>query len=653
MASRPFATPAASVRRFYDSDTGRYVTWSERNRVYVDDRGQVVPSGRVREVAPQTTQNVGGRDEASRSAPRRAGDDQPRQGTSNDKGKQPARQDERHSDPRQPPANSESRRERNTNQSSQNVVKSKSAGRNEKESSGRERSGPEQANRRPSDDRVARQAAQSTGQQRSDQDSRIGNVVSSNTVASNNPQQPVVRFQSPNTAADSTRTPLSSILSGDSRPRVFTATDPVTGAITYWEVTAYQLSDNTTGSQRSFKRIRASNGNTPPNRTRGQRDARTLEANFAPGTVVEAKVVTPPHPALSTVTRFTPIPNPSQSLLRSRYFVIVEQRRDSFLAVAIKTYSFQGVAAEGVTKAHHAIIYTQSGKHKQRGPHPGGPPEPTPAEMPRQLPGGHLESGMQNPPIRVKQVDLTKKLDPMSRVDYTDRWEFDYGVSHIRVWGQVHRDSRAEFRLQYEGVWAAIYRSATGPMPPLPGSITLPLRQYPGGGAGIHDQRGPGTGKSARSNAVAAPSRDPRTSAPRTPAAAVSGTPAFQVPIHARPNSGPITEKQCTALLQQYRDHAVMVGFTPPSAASATIQQLASDSRARANFLTQVMDWWHQEAVQRQARQQPALNTEAVQRQIRPQPLPARQGRGISSSESSEYTDDEDEEYYHDRPSKK
>ena len=126
----------------------------------------------------------------------------------------------------------------------------------------------------------------------------------------------------------------------------------------------------------------------------------------------------------------------------------------------IKTYNGLGVAAPGVTKAHHAIVYTA--RHT---------PQPTPAELPRRLPNGNVEPGMQPHPIRIVPTNSEFALDPMSRLDFSDVYSFNDNVSNIRLVGAVHRDWMSTLNIEYQTVWATILRhpgrdsqsSATGP----------------------------------------------------------------------------------------------------------------------------------------------------------------------------------------------
>jgi hypothetical protein len=204
---------------------------------------------------------------------------------------------------------------------------------------------------------------------------------------------------------------------------------------------------------------------------------------------------------------------------------------------AIKTYNGQGVAAASVIKSHHAIIYT------------GEKPELIPEEYPRRMPNGQPENGVLPQAIRVETYDRGNALDPMARLDYGDRYLFDYGVPNIRLWGRVHSDFQAALFVQYTQVWAAIQRAVQGVVPT------------------------PGAAPTAQSTTTEVP--PPRID----PTAA---------------DSGPISDEAMEAILRQYREHAERNNLHWPSQRlnAAQIHGLAVDSARRALHLRRIRDGW-------------------------------------------------------------
>ena len=198
------------------------------------------------------------------------------------------------------------------------------------------------------------------------------------------------------------------------------------------------------------------------------------------------------------------------------------------------------MGAPGVIKSHHAIIYTS---------------QPRPAlvsEQPQRLQNGLPESGMQPGPIRVVTYDRGKALDPMARLDYGDRYEFDYGVPNIRLFGKVHEDSLANLYVQYNSVWSAIQRAVQGTVP-RPGTL-------------------PTTGSST------------------------TEVPARRVDYSA-PNSGPISDDQMRTLLRHYHAYARRHNLVMPDQQLTTqqIHGLAANAEARAQYLRRVRDLWQQD----------------------------------------------------------
>lgn len=102
------------------------------------------------------------------------------------------------------------------------------------------------------------------------------------------------------------------------------------------------------------------------------------------------------------------------------------------------------MAAPNVVKSHHAIVYTR------------GEPRPTRDERPRRLPNGGIEAPMQAQAILVTPRDVTRPLDPMSRLDYFDIHEFDSDVNYTKVYGKVAERDLGVLYNQYRAVRAAI-----------------------------------------------------------------------------------------------------------------------------------------------------------------------------------------------------
>ena len=216
--------------------------------------------------------------------------------------------------------------------------------------------------------------------------------------------------------------------------------------------------------------------------------------------------------------------------------------RHADLHSAIKTYNGQGVAAKGVIKSHHAIIYT------------GALPSLKENEQPRRLPNGQPENGVLPQPIRVEAYDRGTALDNMARLDYGDRFVFDYGVPNIRLWGRVHPDYHAPLYVQYTQVWGAIQRAALGVTPA------------------------------------------PNPSADVTTQSTTTEVPPTRIDF-STPDSGPISDDAVTTLLRQYEEYADRNNLSMPSRRlnQAEIRTLARDSARRATYLRQIRDRWQEE----------------------------------------------------------
>ena len=206
----------------------------------------------------------------------------------------------------------------------------------------------------------------------------------------------------------------------------------------------------------------------------------------------------------------------------------------------MKTYNGQGVAAIGVVKSHHAIIYC-------------GRPDQAPCqkqtERPRRLSSGHLESGVLPQAIRVIPYDKSATLDPMSRVDYADVTEFENQVPNIRIFGKVHEDSLAAMFYQYQSVWSTIQADHVNAISPSAGQ-TIPAIP-----ATITSQGLAGTG------------------------------------------SGPITDEQMTTMLKAGQNYAQRNGLTWPTEVlnEQQIRALARNSRSRALYFQRIKKSWQQE----------------------------------------------------------
>jgi len=241
----------------------------------------------------------------------------------------------------------------------------------------------------------------------------------------------------------------------------FTTTARDGGNQTIWDVSETHQYTSDVGSRSiNVIRIRQPPPKQPPQKrpaSKPQKPADDPRLRFKAGRIIEVLLVPPgPDSIASAITRFTPSPGlPVEQATRLRRFVIYQQNTNSFGALAIKTYQGRGVAAPGVIKSHHAIIYSTRVA-----------PEAAPDELP---PPGHPLGGMQNQAIRVKSWDRERMLDPKARLDYMDRYEFDYGLGNIRVWGKLHEKSEATFYAQYHTVWRTVINAATGPGPLIPG----------------------------------------------------------------------------------------------------------------------------------------------------------------------------------------
>lgn len=186
-----------------------------------------------------------------------------------------------------------------------------------------------------------------------------------------------------------------------------------------------------------------------------------------------------------------------------------------------------------------------------------------------------LENGILPQPIRVTPYNLTNALDPMSRLDFGDRYIFDFGVPNIRVWGRVHDDSQAALYVQYSSVWRSIQSSAAGPGP-LAVTSSSSSRQL---SATTHS---------------AASSRTSIHGAAEGSHQQRRGPPSFSTSKLPSTGIGPITDAQMSALLHTYRAMAVKEDLSWPITVlnQEEIHSLAQNEQARATYFQRIVDSW-------------------------------------------------------------
>ena len=163
---------------------------------------------------------------------------------------------------------------------------------------------------------------------------------------------------------------------------------------------------------------------------------------------------------------------------------------------------------------------------------------------------GQPENGVLPQAIRVETYDRGTALDPMARLDYGDRYLFDYGVPNIRLWGKVHDNYHAALFVQYTQVWAAILRAVQGVAPTAAATAQSVATEVP------------------------PPKIDPTAA-----------------------DSGPISVEEMQSILRRYKDHAERRDLPWPSQKlnAAQIQGLASDSARRALYLRRIRDSWKED----------------------------------------------------------
>lgn len=254
-------------------------------------------------------------------------------------------------------------------------------------------------------------------------------------------------------------------------------------------------------------------------------------------------------------------------IVRIAYIVLIASR-------AIKTYNGRGVSAPGVIKSHHSIIYTSPC------------PRPTEGELPGRTTGGQLENGMQPSAIRIVQFDRGTALDPMSRLDYADRYEFDWGVPNITLFGRVHDESHAALFLQYNAVWSSIRLAVQGHM----STSTSATTSTPNIAAPTTD-----LSQGAPSNiATAGSSRAGDSSTSGTTESAFLAARAL-IARYAASNSGQCTDAEMANMLAYLREVARRSNRTQPQASQALLSAMARDASKRANYIQQVYSQWKKE----------------------------------------------------------
>jgi len=215
----------------------------------------------------------------------------------------------------------------------------------------------------------------------------------------------------------------------------------------------------------------------------------------------------------------------------------------------IKTNNGEGVAAPGVIKFHHTIIFT------------GEEPQPRQDERPKRTSTGQVENPMQAQAIKVEAFDRGKALDPMSRLDYGSRYVFDHGVPNIALFGRVHPDYIANLYAQYNHVWKSIAGT-----------------QRPSYAATQQMSSRASTTDSAATDRTVVPTTQAR-------------------PSLASPDSGPITFDEMRTLLRNYYAYAQRKGLPMPEQQLNVqqLQALAANAQSRALYLRRIRETWQNE----------------------------------------------------------
>lgn len=198
---------------------------------------------------------------------------------------------------------------------------------------------------------------------------------------------------------------------------------------------------------------------------------------------------------------------------------------------------------------------------------------------------------MQAMPIRVQQFDRTTALDPRARLDYMDTYEFDFGVTNIRMWGTIHPDSEAAFYAQYNHVWAMVMGAAAGPGPGAgygvggagDGRVTAASDTASTAGTVTAERPGYPHPVKVSSYGTASKVSGPSGAATKAPASGSTVAP-----------SGAISDQAMTDIIRRYQDHARKNGYPIPgvSMTREQIHSLAVNASARAVFLKRIKEAW-------------------------------------------------------------
>lgn len=98
-----------------------------------------------------------------------------------------------------------------------------------------------------------------------------------------------------------------------------------------------------------------------------------------------------------------------------------------------------------MVKSYHAIIYTS--RH---------PPELHRRELPARTADGGVERGAQTQPLLVRPREHGVTLDEMSRLNLSDYRTIAYNTPGMRIFGEVHRDSKRALQTQFQAVQTAM-----------------------------------------------------------------------------------------------------------------------------------------------------------------------------------------------------
>lgn len=189
---------------------------------------------------------------------------------------------------------------------------------------------------------------------------------------------------------------------------------------------------------------------------------------------------------------------------------------------------------------------------------------------------------MQPQPIRVVSYDRGKALDPMARLDYADRYDFDWGVSNIRLFGRVHEDSHAALFLQYNSVWQTIRTAIQGHVsttPSIPSGTTARGSTAPAGAS-----HGLGASSTA---ATAGGSTRAASSTSGTAASEVAAARALYERFASR-NSGACTYDQMSAIIRYLQGIARGENRRLPGVSAQRMQDLARNPEIRAAYIRQI-----------------------------------------------------------------